>query len=520
MKRHKRYDTLRLILGDQLNEQHTWFSTTDNTRLYVIAELKQEATYVKHHIQKLCTFFSAMEIFATTMMAKGHHVLHMNLDATTQYDSLGELLVSLFEQYDIKKFEFQRPDEYRLRQQLFKLKKLSHIEAVEYDSEHFLLPFNEIQNYIQPGQHNRMEAFYRKMRKRFKVLMNGDNPLGGQWNFDSENRQKLKSKDLKNIPQPLLFSNNISTYLERIRKHKIPYIGQHDDTLLWPISREQSLALLDFFCEHCLPLFGRFQDAMICEHPSQWSLYHSRLSFSLNSKMLHPWDVISRAVESYEKSGGVIDLAQVEGFVRQILGWREYVRAVYWSNMPDYQQQNYLHATRKLPAFFWTADTQMLCMRNAISQSLTHAYAHHIQRLMITGNFCLLTGIHPEEVDAWYLGIYIDAIEWVELPNTRGMSQFADGGWVATKPYCASANYVNKMSDYCQRCSYDHKEKYGENACPLNSLYWYFMNEHRETLSVNPRIAMLFRAWDKQEAEAQQATLQRARWCLENIETL
>ncbi|MFT5421140.1 MAG: deoxyribodipyrimidine photolyase-related protein [Candidatus Endobugula sp.] len=517
MKLSKNYHTLRLILGDQLNAQHSWFENHDDGVLYLIAELNQEANYVKHHIQKLCAFFSAMENFADERVADGHHVLHQTLDDTIVFKTLNDLIVSIGKRFSIKTFEYQRPDEYRLLQHLSALVPPATVSVGRVDSEHFLLPFEDISAYIKPSQHNRMEVFYRKMRKRFDILMDDEKPLGGKWNYDSENREKIKPKDLPHIPQPLMFTNDISRYLERIKKHNIRNFGYSNDTLLWPSSRTQSLQLLAHFCRHCLPMFGRFQDAMTRQHPNQWTLYHSRISFSLNSKMLHPREVIAAAIHAYENSADLITLPQIEGFVRQILGWREYVRCVYWMNMPNYSQCNELNATRDLPQYFWDGDTKMECVKRAIDQSLTYAYAHHIQRLMITGNFCLLTGIHPDQVDAWYLGVYVDAIEWVEMPNTRGMSQFADGGLVATKPYSAGGNYVNKMSDYCKSCHYNIKEKSSKDACPLNSLYWNFMHTHREKLAKNPRIGMVYHSWDKQAKEKQQATLARANWCLENL---
>lgn len=520
MKLNTKYRTLRLILGDQLNIQHSWFTHPDANVLYIIAEMKQEASYVKHHIQKLCAFFLAMENFSDALASADHHVLHLTLDDTASYDTLSELIASLVARFSVHAFQFQRPDEHRLLQQLNALALSEDIEVREVDSEHFLLPSEEINRLIKPKQHNRMEVFYRKMRKRFGILMDGDQPLGGKWNYDGENREKIKPKDLPNIPQPLIFANDVGGIIKRINRHNIPHFGHCDKALLWPVSRLQSLQLLAHFCRHCLPLFGRFQDAMTCQHPDRWTLYHSRLSFALNSKMVRPREVIAAAVEAYEKSDGLVTLAQIEGFVRQILGWREYIRCVYWVNMPHYRQCNALHATRDLPAYFWDGNTKMKCMQQAIDQSLRYAYAHHIQRLMITGNFCLLTGIRPDQVDAWYLGIYIDAIEWVEMPNTRGMSQFADGGWVATKPYSAGGNYVNKMSDYCKTCHYKVKEKSSPDACPFNSLYWHFMNSHRDKLAGNPRIGMVYRSWDKQAPEIQQATLARANWCLENLPSL
>ena len=514
------YHTVRLILGDQLNAQHSWFNETDDRVLYLIAELKQETGYVKHHIQKLCAFFSAMETFAKELVAQGHQVLHLTLDDTAHWQTLNDLITSIITRFDATAFQYQRADEYRLLQQLRALVFADTVTVTEVDSEHFLLPFAEMPNYIKPSQHNRMEVFYRKMRKRFGWLMDGDQPLGGKWNYDGENRQKIKPGDLPHIPQPLVFANTVTPYLERINKHGIAHFGRCDGTLLWPLSRTQSLQLLEHFCRHCLPLFGRFQDAMTCQHPDQWTLYHSRLSFALNSKMLHPQETILTAIHAYEQSAGQITLPQIEGFVRQLLGWREYVRCVYWVNMPSYSQRNQLNAQRDLPGYFWDGNTKMHCLQQVIEQSLTYAYAHHIQRLMITGNFCLLTGIHPDQVDAWYLGIYIDAIEWVEMPNTRGMSQFADGGWVATKPYSAGGNYVNKMSDYCKTCYYNVKAKSSADACPLNSFYWHFMHKHRDKLANNPRTSMVYRSWDKQSRETQQATLARANQYLDNLDDL
>ena len=233
-----------------------------------------------------------------------------------------------------------------------------------------------------------------------------------------------------------------------------------------------------------------------------------------------PLEVIDAAIERFNDIENNISIAQIEGFVRQIIGWREYVRAVYWVNMPDYTRLNHLHAKRDLPAYFWNGATRMKCMQQALGQSLEYAYAHHIQRLMISGNFCLLAGVDPDQVDAWYLGVYIDAIEWVEMPNTRGMSQFADGGLIATKPYCAGGNYISKMSDYCKHCHYDVKQKTTDSACPFNSLYWSFMIRHREQLAANPRIGMIYRSWDRQSSETREATLARANWCLQHLDAL
>ena len=252
----------------------------------------------------------------------------------------------------------------------------------------------------------------------------------------------------------------------------------------------------------------------------RWSLYHARISFALNSKILHPSEVVQAALDRYYSGKHAIELAQIEGFVRQIIGWREYIRGVYWINMPEYKDLNQLNARNPLPDYFWTGNTKMSCVKHAVEQSLDYAYAHHIQRLMVTGNFAMLAGIDPNQLDQWYLGIYIDAIEWVEMPNTRGMSQFADGGLIATKPYAASGSYINKMSDYCPKCDYKVKERTTEDACPFNSLYWRFMLSNSERLRNNPRTAMAYRSWDKMQPEIKQAILQRGDDCIENLDQL
>ncbi|KDE41458.1 Protein related to deoxyribodipyrimidine photolyase [Nitrincola lacisaponensis] len=341
-------------------------------------------------------------------------------------------------------------------------------------------------------------------------------PEGGRWNFDAENRQSLA--DSVELPQPLLFAQDVTDIIERLQRHDIQTLGQlPQGQLPWPVTRREARQLLQHFLTHCLPAFGRYQDAM---SERGWSLFHSRLSFALNSKMLHPMEVIRATEEHWRSHSQTISLAQAEGFIRQILGWREYVRALYWSQMPNYAEQNYLSAKRALPAFFWNAETRMRCVAHSIRQSLDYAYAHHIQRLMITGNFALLAGIDPDAVDRWYLGIYIDAIEWVELPNTRGMSQFADGGLIASKPYAASGNYIQRMSHYCKSCHYKVKQRSGPQSCPFNSLYWHFINRHLPLFSDNPRMAFPLKHWQTLSPEEQQPILQTAELYLQNIEQL
>ncbi|MFT4888890.1 MAG: deoxyribodipyrimidine photolyase-related protein [Pseudohongiellaceae bacterium] len=516
----KKYTKLAWVLGDQLNYQHSWLATPDPETLFVIAELRQETDYTRHHVQKVCAFFAAMRAFAKHINSQGHAVLYLDLDDSSGFANLESAIAKLSARFKVKEFHYQRPDELRLLNEMRNLKLPGSIDIVEFDTEHFLLPFEELPAYVNPKKHNRLESFYRKMRKRFNILMSGDKPAGDQWNFDSENRNKLKKADIPEIPEPLVFSNDVKDILAILKKHKVDTFGVAHEKLLWPVSRAQSLELLQWFCREALPNFGKFQDSMTYQGESKWSLYHSRLSFALNSKMLSPLEVIEAATAKFQEGDSTINLAQIEGFVRQILGWREFVRGIYWVNGDHYKTLNHFQAKRNLPDFFWTGDTKMKCMQEAIDQSLETSYAHHIQRLMITGNFCLVSGIDPDLVDSWYLGIYIDAIEWVELPNTRGMSQFADGGYIATKPYAASGNYINKMSDYCGQCHYKVKLKSGADACPFNSLYWKFMIENRQQLSSNPRISMLYGNWDRKDKGERDAIIESARIHLENLDQL
>lgn len=487
--------------------------------MYLIAELPQETNYCRHHVQKICAFFAAMEAFASALTNAGHHCLHLTLDDTADYLDLPQLLTHLLKRFEVEQFAYQAPDERRLAAQLDTFCRTSSINCQQVTTEHFLVEDPEdSQWHIKPG--DKMENFYRKMRKRHGLLLDDQGkPVGGQWNFDQENRKKLKPADLDQIPEPLVFKNDVSAILDRIKRHRVEIIGEATNPLPWPINRKQARELLRFFCRQQLPNFGRFQDAMTDQSEHGWSLYHSRMSFALNAKILHPLEVINAALKSHAENPEAIPLAAIEGFVRQIMGWREYIRLIYWQHR-QYDDENYFSAKRPLPAYFWTGNTHMNCLKNAIGQSLTFAYAHHIQRLMVTGNFCLLTGVHPDEVDDWYLGIYIDAIEWVEQPNTRGMSQFADGGLLATKPYAASGNYIKGMSDYCTGCTYRVNRTTEEDACPLNSLYWHFLNRHESLLSSNPRMGLMYKQWQKKSPEQQQALLKRADWCLDNIENL
>lgn len=485
--------TLRLVLGDQLNSQHSWFATPSPSVTYLMLEMRQETDYVAHHIQKVVAFFLSMRHFAQTLHEQGHKVYYLTLDDPKNLQDLSAQVHQLVKSGEFTRFEYLLPDEYRLDQQLKACCETLCIPCEAVDTEHFLTSRGYLQQLFEGKKTYLMETFYREMRKKYAVLMDGKDPIGGQWNFDEDNRKSLKDRSL--LKKPRVHPKQVAHITQLLAASGVNCIGNIDtEQFNWPTSREESLEVLHYFCEELLVHFGAYQDALTTWDPY---LFHSRLSFSLNSKMLSPLEVIQTVERYWHAHQEEIGLSQVEGFIRQILGWREYMRGIYWAKMPEFAQLNYFGHERKLPIWFWTGKTKMNCLHQSITQSLDLAYAHHIQRLMVTGNFTLLAGIHPDQVDQWYLGIYIDAIEWVEITNTRGMSQFADGGIVGTKPYVSSANYIKKQGNYCGTCAYQAEKKTGEGACPFNSLYWHFHARNRELLEKNPRIGMVYRTWDK-----------------------
>jgi deoxyribodipyrimidine photolyase-related protein len=508
--------TLRLILGDQLNEQHSWFNEISSSVTYVMMEVRTETDYAQHHIQKVLGFFTAMRNFANWLRAKNQNVIYLKLTDNTNLQSFSANLQAIITSNQFEKFEYQLPDEYRLDQALTHFCSTLTIPYSAVDSEHFYTTRTELSDFFATKKTFLMESFYRNMRTKHNVLMDGSQPVTGKWNYDDDNRKKIPKNYVPSAP--LVFKNDVSEVYDELILSGIKTIGNcQPKAFIWPVNRKQSLELLAYFIEDCLPLFGTFQDAMA---PNQWSLYHARISFSMNTKMISPKEVVNAAIAAWEENPELIAYNQLEGFVRQIIGWREYMRGIYWNQMPAYQTKNFFDHQNKLPEWFWTGETKMNCLKDAINQSLDYGYAHHIQRLMITGNFALLAGIHPDEVDAWYLGIYIDAIEWVEITNTRGMSQFADGGIVATKPYVSSATYIDKMSHYCGTCYYSKATKTGEKACPFNSLYWNFYDQHEALLAKNPRIGMMYAVWRKMATADKTALLEQAEYYLNHINEL
>ncbi len=508
---------LRLILGDQLNHEHSWYKEKDGETIYVLMEVQQEMTYVTHHIQKIIAFFLSMRAFAEHLELCGHKVVYLKIDDEQNKQNIVANLNSLIERYQINKLEYLLPDEYRLDEELKNYCAKLPIPSEVSDTEHFITGRSELKEFFEGKKQLLMESFYRMMRKRHHILMDDEGrPIGGTWNYDKLNRTKLPKSHM--VTPPLTYKHDVKALLQSVQSTGINTIGEIDSNeFIWPINRKESLDLLDFFLENLLPYFGTFQDAMT---PDYWSLYHSRLSFSMNVKLLSPMEVIRSVQSKWIENQETISISQAEGFIRQILGWREYMRGIYWKEMPRFGQLNYFNNEGKLPSWFWTGHTKMSCMSHSIKQSLKYAYAHHIQRLMVTGNFASLTGIDPDQVDHWYLGIYIDAIEWVELTNTRGMSQFADGGIVGSKPYVSSGNYIKKMSNYCDSCYYNVKDKTGDKACPFNALYWHFMARNRSLLEKNPRIGMAYRTLDKMTDENKRALIDKGDQLIDSIEEL
>ena len=485
---------LKLILGDQLNLQHSWFKEVDSSEVFVLMEMRQETDYAPHHIQKVVAFFGAMRNFSEVLKQAGHQVHYLALDDKANRQQLEANLNFLIEKFNADTFAYMEPDEYRLDQQLKEYVLGLNIPSEVVETEHFMTSRSELTEFFEGKKQLILEFFYRRMRKKFDLLMQLDQPEGGQWNFDKNNRKKWKGTP--SIPEPFYpKANDLEALKEMIENAGVKTIGSFDkNQFLYPLSRSQALEQLDYFCEYLLVHFGDYQDAL---HTDEVNLFHSRISFALNAKIIHPFEVVQTVIAYYREHSDDIELSQVEGFVRQIIGWREYMRGIYWKEMPAYASMNALENTNPLPEFYWTGKTKMNCLHQSITNSLDNAYAHHIQRLMITGNFALLAQIHPDKVDEWYLGIYADAIQWVQITNTRGMSQWADGGIVATKPYVSAAAYIHKMSNYCDSCQYDKKKRVGEDACPFNSLYWNFLDDKKQFFAKNNRMAMMLRLLEK-----------------------
>jgi deoxyribodipyrimidine photolyase-related protein len=483
---------LILVLGDQLTPTLTSLAGADPARDRVLmAELADEAGYVRHHRKKIAFLFSAMRHFAAELRGLGWTVDYVTLDDPDNRESFTEQLGAAIARHRPERVVVTEAGEWRVRRMQESWAARFSLPVDILPDERFLCSPAAFAAWATGRKQLRMEYFYRDMRRRTGLLMEGDEPAGGRWNFDAENRKPAKA-DLF-MPRPRGVAPDAIT--REVLALVGARFGDHFGDLepFWfAVTRADAEAAFAAFVETALPKFGDYQDAMLAGEPF---LYHAVIAPYLNCGLLDPL-AVCRQVEAAWRAGRV-PLNAAEGFIRQIIGWREYVRGIYWLKMPGYERSNFLGHTRKLPGFYWTGETEMACVRAAVTQTREQAYAHHIQRLMITGNFALLAGIDPHELHEWYLMVYADAYEWVELPNTVGMSQFADGGLLASKPYAASGAYIDRMSDYCEGCTYDVKQRTGPRACPFNALYWDFIARHRERIGRNPRMAQMVRTYDK-----------------------
>ena len=477
--------TIRFILGDQLSRDIATLDGLDPARdVILMAEVGDETSYVKHHKQKIALILSAMRHFAADLSQEGSRIDYVTLDNPNNTGSFTGELKRAIARHHATRVVVTEPGEYRVLDMMRAWQNDLGIPVDIRKDHRFIASRSRFARWADGKKALRMEFFYREMRRETGLLMKGDQPEGGAWNFDAENRKSLP-KDFK-APKRLRFEPDDLTrsVIALVQDTFADHFGDLEN-FSWPVTRADALKALDHFIADCLPTFGDFQDAMKIAQPF---LSHALLAPALNIGLLSPREICVAAERAYKR--GQAPLNAVEGFIRQIIGWREYVRGIYWQFMPDYEMSNALEATRPLPEFFWTGNTPMRCLSETIKDTKRNAYAHHIQRLMVTGNFALLAGINPREVEAWYLAVYADAFEWVELPNTHGMALYADGGVLASKPYAASGAYINRMSDYCSGCVYDPKTKEGPRACPFNLLYWDFLMRHEAKFKSNPRMAM------------------------------
>ena len=480
--------SLVIVLGDQLDRQSSAFDDFDRARDRVwMAESHDESTHVWSAKQRIAVFLSAMRHFAAALQAEGLAVNYTRLDIDSRSESLAMRLRDDIERTKPERLVMCAPGDWRVFQSLRGIAADCGLALEVREDRHFFSSPREFAAHAKGRKSLRLEYFYRELRERHDVLMQAGKPTGGEWNFDTENRAAFGAAGPGDLPPPARFEPDTTTreVIELVNTRFADHPGTLD-SFAWPVTREQALQALDTFISQRLPNFGRYQDAM---WPGEPWLYHSLLSSSLNLKLLNPREVVAAAQAAFD--AGRAPLASVEGFVRQILGWREYVRGIYWTRMPGYLELNVLDANEPLPSWYWTAQTDMACLRDALAQTLDHGYAHHIQRLMVIGLYALMLGVQPRQVHAWYLAVYVDAVEWVELPNVLGMSQYADGGLMGSKPYIATGKYIQRMGGkHCAGCRYDPALREGERACPFTTLYWDFLMRHEGRLAKNPRMAL------------------------------
>jgi deoxyribodipyrimidine photolyase-related protein len=497
---------LIIVLGDQLDRESLVFEDFDvNNDAVWMCEAVYESNYAWSSKPRIAIFLSAMRHFRDELRKRGFTVHYRELDkhdAPTLEAALQQDLKTL----KPKKVLAVRPGEWRLAQSLPAVCEQENIAWAERADTHFYCDEHDFSDWAKGRKEYRLEFFYRWLRKREDVLLENEQPIGGKWNFDHDNRGVFDKRGPGMLPTPIAFEKSsitreICTLIERLFPDHPGELNSFD----WPVTPKQAEKALADFIAHRLPLFGQYQDAMWTDEPY---LYHSRISAALNLKLLSPRTAVNAAVKAYQENKA--PLAAVEGFVRQILGWREFIRGMYWLRMPQFLDDNHLNAQENLPDFYWSGDTDMHCMKQAIGQTLQHGYAHHIHRLMVTGLFAQLLGVQPKQIHQWYLAVYVDAVEWVELPNVLGMSQYADGGKMTSKPYAASGAYIKRMSNYCAGCKFKPEESVGENACPFTNLYWDFLIKHQNKFAKHPRTALQWKNLARLDAKKQEAIKKQA----------
>jgi len=485
---------LIIILGGQLDAQSTALEGIDPKQdVLWMTEAREESTHVPSSKPRTVMFLSAMRHFAQELLKRGFRVDYTNLDAPNHTGSLMGELLKTFDKYKVQEWVVAHPGDYRTLEGLKDLATRYSISLKITPDLHFFTEPKDFEAFAKGRKQLRMEYWYRELRQRFNILMENGKPVGGEWNYDAENRKSFGKSGPSLLPKPFELKPDTITQevISLVNRSFHDHVGELEH-FTWPVTRDDALKALNQFIQERLPLFGDFEDAMWTNEP--W-LYHSHISAALNLKLINPREVIAAAENAYES--GKAPIAAVEGFIRQILGWREYVRGMYWLKMPQYLELNSLNAKHSLPSFYWTGKTQMVCLNQVLHQTLKYGYAHHIQRLMVLGLYTLMYGANPRDVHEWFLSVFVDAVEWVELPNTLGMSQYGDGGLMASKPYIASGKYIQRMSNYCNSCAFDPGVSSGPNACPMTTLYWDFLNTHKDLLKKNPRMSMQLKNLDR-----------------------
>ena len=502
---------IRLILGDQLSLDIAALKDCRADDLVLLAEVRQEVTYVKHHKKKIAFLFSAMRHFKAALLEQGYPLRYVRLQDPGNSGALKGEVERLIKRQRFDHIIVTEPGEYRLLQALRGWEKSLGLPVTILPDTRFIADHHAFNAWAEGKKQLIMEYWYRVLRRKTGLLMDGDKPEGGQWNYDKQNRKPLKAKTA--LTGPLWFAADEITeaVLRLVQRHFPDHFGDLEP-FRFAVTAKQAQQALAHFIEHQLPDFGDYQDAMLSAEPF---LFHSVISQYINCGLLDPLAVCKQAEQAYYR--GAASLNAVEGFIRQIIGWREFMRGIYWRYMPDYANKNGLRANRALPAFYWNAETDMRCVSEVVDMTRQHTYSHHIQRLMVTGNFAALAGLDVKQVCEWYLAVYADAYEWVELPNTLGMALHADDGIVGTKPYISSGAYINRMSDFCKHCRFDHKSRTGDNACPFTTLYWDYLMRHEPRFRGNRRMAMAYRNLDRFQPEERRAIKKQARDLLERL---